>query len=56
MAQLTDAIMAPGRDGAYDAVLKWVLLVALIAVGSVVSYDYGLLTYCTRLTGPRSRF
>ena len=45
MAQLADAIMAPGRDGAYDAVLKWVLLVALITVGAVVSYDYGLLTY-----------
>jgi hypothetical protein len=45
MVQLADAITAPGRDGAYDAVLKWVLLVALITVGAVVSYDYGLLTY-----------
>jgi hypothetical protein len=35
----------PGRDGAYDSVLKWALLTALIAVGAVVSYDYGLLTY-----------
>ena len=34
-----------GRDGAYDAVLKWVLLMALITLGAVVSYDYGLLTY-----------
>lgn len=45
MALLTDAIRAPGRDGAYDAVLKWVLLMALIAVAAVVSYDYGLLNY-----------
>lgn len=45
MAQLADAITGPGRDGAYDAVLKWVLLVALITIGAVVSYDYGLLTY-----------
>lgn len=45
MAQLADAITAPGRDGAYDAVLKWVLLMALIAMGAVASYDYGLLTY-----------
>lgn len=45
MAQLADAIIVPGRDGAYDAVLKWVLLMALIAVAAVVSYDYGLLTY-----------
>lgn len=45
MAQLADAILVPGRDGAYDAVLKWVLLMALIVVGAVVSYDYGLLTY-----------
>jgi MotA/TolQ/ExbB proton channel family len=45
MALLADAITGPGRDGAYDAVLKWVLMVALITVGAVVSYDYGLLTY-----------
>lgn len=45
MVQLADAIQAPGRDGAYDAVLKWVLLMALIVMGAVVSYDYGLLTY-----------
>jgi hypothetical protein len=43
--QLADAITGPGRDGAYDAILKWVLLIALIAIGAVVSYDYGLLTY-----------
>ncbi|MEI6801079.1 MAG: MotA/TolQ/ExbB proton channel family protein [Pseudomonadota bacterium] len=45
MAQIADAMMGPGRDGAYDAVLKWVLLVALITIGAVVSYDYGLLSY-----------
>ncbi|MDG1117999.1 MAG: MotA/TolQ/ExbB proton channel family protein [Flavimaricola sp.] len=45
MTQLADAILVPGRDGAYDAVLKWALLMALIVVGAVVSYDYGLLTY-----------
>lgn len=45
MAQIADAMTGPGRDGAYDAVLKWVLLVALITVAAVVSYDYGLLTY-----------
>lgn len=45
MTQITDAIMTPGRDGAYDAVLKWVLVMALIAIGMIVSYDYGLLTY-----------
>lgn len=45
MTQLANAILLPGRDGAYDAVLKWALLVALIVVGAVVSYDYGLLTY-----------
>ena len=46
MAQLlADAVMAPGRNGAYDAVLRWVLLMALIAVAAVVSYDYGRLNY-----------
>src|SRR6185369_13083229 len=46
MAQIADAITAPaGRNGAYDAVLRWVLLMALIAVAAVVSYDYGLLNY-----------
>ena len=46
MAQLlADAVMAPGRNGAFDAVMKWVLLMALIAVAAVVSYDYGLLGY-----------
>lgn len=45
MAQLADVIAAPGRDGAFDAVLKWVLLMALITLGAVVSYEYGLLTY-----------
>ena len=45
MAQMADAITTPGRDGAFDAVLKWVLLMALITLGAVVSYDYGLLTY-----------
>jgi hypothetical protein len=45
MTQLADAILVPGRDGAYDSVFKWALLIALIAVGAIVSYDYGLLTY-----------
>lgn len=45
MVQLAEAITAPGRDGAYDAVLKWVLLMALIIMGAMVSYEYGLLTY-----------
>ena len=42
---LADAVMAPGRNGAFDAVFRWVLLMALIAVAAVVSYDYGLLNY-----------
>jgi hypothetical protein len=45
MAQLADTMLTTGRDGAYDGVLKWVLLMALIVMGAVVSYDYGLLTY-----------
>ena len=45
MALLTDTIMAPSRNVAFDAVLKWALLMALIAVAGVVSYDYGLLDY-----------
>jgi len=45
MTQLADTILVPGRDGAYDAVFKWALFIALIAIGAVVSYDYGLLTY-----------
>jgi hypothetical protein len=45
MTQLADAILTPGRDGAYDAVLKWALFIALVSIGCVVSYDYGLLTY-----------
>ncbi|MDR0808852.1 MAG: MotA/TolQ/ExbB proton channel family protein [Gemmobacter sp.] len=53
MAQLADAIRAPGRDGAFDAVLKWVLLMGLIIVGAVASYDYGLLTYL--FTADKSR-
>ncbi len=43
--QIAGLISAPGRDGAYDAVLRWVLLMALIVTGAVVSYDYGLLSY-----------
>jgi len=42
---LANAVMAPGRNGAFDAVLKWVLLMALIAIAAVVAYDYGLLAY-----------
>ena len=59
MAQLlADAVMAPGRNGAFDAVLKWVLLMALIAVAAVVSYDYGLLNYLfgadkSKITAPQ---
>jgi hypothetical protein len=45
MTQIADAILAPGRDGAYDSVLKWALFIALMTVGAIVSYDYGLLTY-----------
>jgi uncharacterized membrane protein YciS (DUF1049 family) len=45
MTQLADTILAPGRDGAYDSVLKWALFIALVTIGSIVSYDYGLLTY-----------
>src|ERR1700710_493576 len=45
MAQIADVIMLPARNGAFDAVMKWVLLMALIAVAAVVSYDYGLLQY-----------
>lgn len=46
MAQLlADAVMGPGRNGAYDAVFRWVLLMALIAIATVVAYDYGLLNY-----------
>jgi hypothetical protein len=45
MTQIADAILTPGRDGAYDAVFKWALFIALITIGSIVSYDYGLLTY-----------
>jgi len=45
MALITDAMTATGRNGAFDAVLKWLLLMALILVAAVVSYDYGLLDY-----------
>ena len=45
IANLAGAMTAPSRNGAFDAVLKWVLLMALIAVAAVVSYDYGLLDY-----------
>ena len=45
MTQLADTILAPGRDGAYDSVMKWALFIALVTIGSIVSYDYGLLTY-----------
>lgn len=45
MTQIADALMTPGRDGAYDSVMKWALFIALITIGSIVSYDYGLLTY-----------
>lgn len=42
---LAETVMAPGRNGAFDAVLKWALLMGLIAIAAIVSYDYGLLTY-----------
>ena len=45
MLRLADLLTKEGRDGAYDAVLKWVLLMALITLGAVVSYEFGLLTY-----------
>lgn len=32
-------------DGAYDAVLKWVLFAALMVLGGVILYDYGLIDY-----------
>ncbi|MGA1180508.1 MAG: MotA/TolQ/ExbB proton channel family protein [Marivivens sp.] len=45
MTQIVDTILAPGRDGAYDSVMKWALFIALVTIGSIVSYEYGLLTY-----------
>ncbi|MGZ9809328.1 MotA/TolQ/ExbB proton channel family protein [Pseudoroseicyclus sp. H15] len=33
------------RGGAYDAVLRWVILVALICLGAAVLWDYGFLSY-----------
>jgi hypothetical protein len=45
MTQIADTILAPGRDGAYDSVMKWALFIALVTIGSIVSYEYGLLTY-----------
>ncbi len=45
MTKLADAVLASGRNIAFDSVLKWVLLMALITLGAAVSYEYGLLTY-----------
>jgi hypothetical protein len=45
MTQIADTILAPGRDGAYDSVMKWALFIALVTIGSIISYEYGLLTY-----------
>jgi MotA/TolQ/ExbB proton channel family len=45
MTFLTQTLSGSGRDGAYDAVLKWVLFTALMILSAVVSYDYGLLNY-----------
>ena len=45
MTTITEALAGPGRDGAYDGLLKWVLFVALMVLSAMVAYDYGLITY-----------
>lgn len=32
-------------DGAYDALFRWIILAALMVLGAVISWDYGLIAY-----------
>ena len=45
MTSLVRVIGGGSGDGAFDALFKWVLFIALMCLSAVVLYDYGLLTY-----------
>lgn len=45
MTSLVRIIGSGSGDGAYDAVLKWVLFAALMSLSAVILWDYGLLQY-----------
>jgi len=44
------------RNGAYDAVFRWALFIALIALGSVILWDYGFLAYLFESDSSRISF
>lgn len=45
MTTMVRTISGGTRDGAYDAVLKWILYAALMGLSAVILWDYGLLQY-----------
>jgi biopolymer transport protein ExbB/TolQ len=45
MTSMVRIIGGGSGDGAYDAVLKWVLFAALMGLSAVILWDYGMLQY-----------
>lgn len=45
MTTLAQALGQQSRDGAYDALFRWILFAALMGLSAVISWDYGLLQY-----------
>lgn len=44
------------RNGAYDAVFRWALFIALVALGAVILWDYGFLAYLFESDSSRISF
>jgi hypothetical protein len=45
MTTLARVLGQQSRDGAYDALFRWILFAALMGLAAVISWDYGLLQY-----------
>ena len=45
MTVMTRILGDSNRDGAYEPVMRWVLLAALMCLSAVILWDYGLLQY-----------
>lgn len=45
MTTLARVLGQQSRDGAYDALFRWILFAALMGLSAVISWDYGLLQY-----------
>ena len=45
MTTLARALGQQPRDGAYDSLFRWILLAALMGLGGVICWEYGLIAY-----------